>query len=53
VFGVGLSRKDVHEAEALLTARVQVVVDNPLDPSPLVDDRLNILGLGDYAIQHR
>src|SRR4029077_1862332 len=42
----------MHKPKALLTAWVQVVVDDPLDPSPLVNDRLNVLGLGDYALQH-
>src|SRR5262249_44788736 len=52
VLGVGFSRKDVHEAEALLAARGEVVVGDPLDPSPLVKDGLNVLGFGDDAIQH-
>src|SRR5262245_16996615 len=53
VLGVGLSRKDVHEPKALLAARGQVVVGNPLDTTPLVDHGLNVLGLNDYALQHR
>src|SRR5262252_1773360 len=52
VLRVGLSRKDVHEPKALLAARGQVVVGNPLDTTPLVDHGLNVLGLGDYALQH-
>jgi hypothetical protein len=38
VLGVGLSRKDMHEPEALLTARGEVIVGDPLDPSPFVND---------------
>src|SRR5512132_3135799 len=42
----------MHKPKALLTAWVQVVVGDPLDSSPLVNDRLNVLGLGNYALQH-
>src|SRR5215471_6983086 len=52
VLGVGLSGKNVHEAEALLAARGEVVVGDPLDTTPLVDHGLNVLGLDDYALQH-
>src|SRR4030095_3551812 len=52
VLGVGLSRKDVHEPKALLAARGEVVVGNPLDTTPLVGHGLNVLCLGAYALQH-
>src|SRR5262249_22282488 len=52
VLGVGLSRKDVHEPKALLAAGGEIVVGDPLDPTPLVDDGLNVSGLRDYALQH-
>src|SRR5262245_21401554 len=52
VLGVDLSRKDVHEPKALLAARGQVVVGDPLDPTPLVDHGLNVLGRRDDALQH-
>ena len=52
VLGIGLARQDVHEPEALLAARGQLVVGDPLDPSPLVSDRLDVLGLGDDALKH-
>src|SRR5262249_45552487 len=46
------SRQDVHEPEALLAPRRQVVVGDPFDRSPVVDHGLDILCLDHDAVQH-
>src|SRR5215475_11924020 len=52
VLGIHFPGQNVHHPEALLARRHQIVVRHPLDRSPFVDDRLDVLGLGDRAFQH-
>src|SRR6516162_9653416 len=49
---VGLPGKNVHQSEALLATRVEITIGDPLDCPPVVDNRLDILGLSDCAFQH-
>src|ERR1044072_4385199 len=49
---VGFSRKDMHQPKAWLTARSHIVVGDPFDASPVINDRLDILGFGNYTIEH-
>jgi hypothetical protein len=49
---VCLPRKYVHQSEALLATRGEIAIGDPLDCPPVVDNWLDILGVGDCTLQH-
>src|SRR4030095_8663855 len=50
---VGPARHDVHEPEALVASRGDLVVAEPLQRAPVVEQRIDLLRLGDGEVQHR